>query len=174
MRRFLRVPTTLVRCFPVADFDPKVPEPAVQAMLDTKDGSGQSWRAKFEGFIDFLVDRCSAAEREDFLEAAARTQTGEIRVQSEDFDADDDKGKDSHMTLANVQEATGKTKRDQRSRLMRAFNTPFFPDVFVCSQVMGEGVDLQRYCSHVIHHDLAWYPSSIEVVPKSWTRDRRV
>ena len=66
------------------------------------------------------------------------------------------------MTLANVQEATGKTKRDQRSRLMRAFNTPFFPDVFVCSQVMGEGVDLQRYCSHVIHHDLAWNPSSIE------------
>ena len=30
------------------------------------------------------------------------------------------------------------------------------------SQVMGEGVDLQRYCRHVIHHDLAWNPSSIE------------
>ena len=26
----------------------------------------------------------------------------------------------------------------------------------------GEGVDLQRYCCHVIHHDLAWNPSSIE------------
>ena len=27
---------------------------------------------------------------------------------------------------------------------------------------MGEGVDLQRYCRHVIHHDLAWNPSNIE------------
>jgi SNF2 family DNA or RNA helicase len=45
---------------------------------------------------------------------------------------------------------------------MRSFNTPFFPDIFVCSQVMGEGVDLHRYCRHVIHHDLDWNPSSIE------------
>ncbi len=162
MRRFLRVPTTLVRCFPIADLHPKVPEPAVQAMLDSKDGSGLSWRAKFEGFIDFLVDRCSVAEREEYLQAAEDINTGRIRVQSEDLVADADEGKDSRMTLANVQEATGKTKRDQRSRLMRAFNTPFFPDILVCSQVMGEGVDLQRYCCHVIHHDLAWNPSSIE------------
>jgi len=27
---------------------------------------------------------------------------------------------------------------------------------------MGEGVDLQRACRHVIHHDLAWNPSTIE------------
>jgi hypothetical protein len=45
---------------------------------------------------------------------------------------------------------------------MRAFNTPFFFDILVCSQLMGEGVDLHRYCRHVIHHDLDWNPSSIE------------
>ena len=45
---------------------------------------------------------------------------------------------------------------------MRAFNTPFFPDILVCSKVMGEGVDLQRFCRHVIHHDLDWNPSTIE------------
>jgi superfamily II DNA/RNA helicase len=45
---------------------------------------------------------------------------------------------------------------------MRAFNTPFFPDILVCSEVMGEGVDLHRYCRNVIHHDLAWNPSQIE------------
>jgi hypothetical protein len=27
---------------------------------------------------------------------------------------------------------------------------------------MGEGVDLQRFCRHVIHHDLDWNPSTIE------------
>ena len=66
------------------------------------------------------------------------------------------------MTLANVQEATGETNRDQRTRLMRSFNTPFFPDILVCTEVMGEGVDLHRYCRYVIHHDLAWNPSQIE------------
>ena len=45
---------------------------------------------------------------------------------------------------------------------MRTFNTPFFPDVLVCSEVMGEGVDLHRFCRHVIHHDLAWNPSDVE------------
>lgn len=162
MRRFLRVSTTLVRAFPIHEHDTKEPHLAIRSVLDSEDASGMSWRAKFEGFIDFLVDRCSSAEREDYLEAAARTQTGEIRVEAEDLVADGDGGTESYMTLANIQEATGKTKRDQRSRLMRAFNTPFFPDIFVCSQVMGEGVDLQRYCCYVIHHDLAWNPSSIE------------
>lgn len=27
---------------------------------------------------------------------------------------------------------------------------------------MGEGVDLQRFCGHVVHHDLDWNPSTIE------------
>jgi superfamily II DNA/RNA helicase len=69
---------------------------------------------------------------------------------------------EAEVTLANVQVATGETQRETRSRLMRAFNTPFFPDILVCSEVMGEGVDLQRSCRHVIHHDLAWNPSTIE------------
>lgn len=162
MRRFLRVSTTLVRCFPIHQHDTKEPHQAVRSMLDSEDSSHLSWRSKFEGFIDLLVDRCSAAEREDYLEAAASTNTGDIRVKADDLMGDGDEGEDSYMTLANVREATGKTKRSQRSQLMRAFNTPFFPDIFVCSQVMGEGVDLQRYCCHVIHHDLAWNPSSIE------------
>ena len=75
---------------------------------------------------------------------------------------DEPDGSSGTITLANVQVATGKTKREARVRLMRAFNTPFFPDILVCSEVMGEGVDLQRFCRHVIHHDLAWNPSSIE------------
>ena len=45
---------------------------------------------------------------------------------------------------------------------MLAFNTPFFPDIPVCSEVMGEGVDLQRFCRYVVHHGLDWNPSQIE------------
>ena len=131
-------------------------------MLDKEDASSTSWREKFKAFIDFLIDHCSAVERSDYLDAAAGTRTGGIRVETERFSENGEDGKEGVVTVANVQVATGTTKRDTRSRLMRAFNTPFFPDIFVCSQVMGEGVDLQRYCRHVIHHDLAWNPSSIE------------
>jgi ERCC4-related helicase len=160
MRRFLRVPTTLVRYFPLAELDAITPDHAVQRTLECADGSGLSWLQKLGGFIEFLTERCSPEERELYLEAAGRTQTGGIRVEG---DAEDDPELPAGtVTLANVQVAMGATRREARARLMRAFNTPFFPDILVCSQVMGEGVDLQRFCRHVIHHDLAWNPSTIE------------
>ncbi len=160
MRRFLRVQTTLVRCFPIGRLDTLPPEEAVENTLDSEDRSGVSWRQKFNHFVEFIAKTCSGDEISRYLDAATRTQTGGIRVergQEEDLTEDE-----SLVVLANVQEATGVTKRDARSRLMRAFNTPFFPDILVCSQVMGEGVDLQRFCRHVVHHDLAWNPSTIE------------
>ena len=157
MRRFLRVTTTLVRCFPIEELADLKPAEVIGKALDQADGSGASWRQKFNGFIEFLVE-CSTEERASYLEAARRTQTGGIRVE----DGAEDESEDSTVTLANVQVATGVTRRETRARLMRAFNTPFFPDILVCSQVMGEGVDLQRFCRHVIHHDLAWNPSTIE------------
>lgn len=160
MRRFLRVTTTLVRCFPLHDLKSMAPVEAVRMALGHADASGFSWEEKFRTFISFLSNQCSTDERNLFLEAALHTQTGRIRV--EDEEEKDVTGKKGRVTLANVQVATGVTHRDTRTRLMRAFNTPFFPDIFVCSQVMGEGVDLQRFCRHVIHHDLAWNPSTIE------------
>lgn len=158
MRRFLRVSTTLVRCFPIAEFEDLEPAEAVSRMLGHVDESGVSWRQKFDEFLAFLLNQCATDERASYLEAAHRTQTGGIRVEG----PDDEDGDGATVTLANVQVATGETRRDKRSRLMRAFNTPFFPDILVSSQVMGEGVDLQRFCRHVIHHDLDWNPSTIE------------
>lgn len=158
MRRFLREPTTLVRCFPLVEFERLKPAEAVQRMLDHVEGSAGSWREKLEGFIEFLTKQCSDNEREPYLDAVLKTETGKIAI-SDEGDSDAYRGK---LTVANVREATGRTKRETRTRLMRSFNTPFFPEIFVCSEVMGEGVDLQRFCRHVIHHDLAWNPSNIE------------
>lgn len=163
MRRFLRVRTTLVRAFPIYAYDRLETHNAVRSMLDSQDASGMSWRMKFHSFLDFLLNHCSQDERRDYIHAATRTQTRNIRVQRSDLlDVDEEEAEDAVLTLANIQVATGKTKREARSRLMLAFNTPFFPDILVCSQVMGEGIDLQRYCRHVVHHDLDWNPSSIE------------
>lgn len=159
IRRFLRVPTTLIRCFPITEIDRLSPTDAVTRLLDFNDGLAGSWRQRAVSFISFIATS-SESERNLYLEAALKTETGKIGV------VDDEEGNaDAHrdkLTVANVQVAMGTTKRDTRARLMRAFNTPFFPEIFVCSEVMGEGVDLQRCCRYVIHHDLAWNPSNIE------------
>jgi hypothetical protein len=157
MRRFLRASATLVGCFPIENYHQMTPDETIATALDYEDGSGITWRQKFDTFIDFVVNQCSASERRDYLDAAAKIQTGDIRVLQEEEEA-----KAATQTLANIQVITGETKHDARSRLMLAFNTPFFPDILVCSEVMGEGVDLQRFCRYVIHHDLAWNPSQIE------------
>ena len=163
MRKFLRVSTTIVRFFPMHQLDVLTSQQAVDALLDHEDGSTVSWRQKFTSFIDFLVRRCSITDRNSFVESLDQLSTRSSFSKSTGFRFDDHSDPDEqNTTFANVKVATGGTDRDQRNRLMRSFNTPFFPDILVCSEVMGEGVDLHRYCRHVIHHDLAWNPSQIE------------
>ena len=163
MRRFLRVRATLVRAFPIHLYGRLEPHLAVRSMLDSQDASGISWRWKFERFLDFLTARCSPQERRNYLDAVKALRTGRTRVQLDEEEAGGgEDGGEEILTLPSVQEATGETDRKTRERILRAFNTPFIPDILVCSRVMGEGVDLHLYCRHVIHHDLDWNPSSIE------------
>lgn len=64
--------------------------------------------------------------------------------------------------MANVRLCYGATKQETRQKLMKTFNTPFFPDILITSNVMAEGVDLHLSCRHIIHHDLCWNPSTLE------------
>jgi hypothetical protein len=57
---------------------------------------------------------------------------------------------------------TGKTKHAERVRLFNRFNSPLFPDVLVCTQIGGEGIDLHRFCRVVIHFDLSFNPAKLE------------
>lgn len=67
------------------------------------------------------------------------------------------------LTRADVRVVTGDGMTpDRRDAVMRAFNSPLFPEILVASQVLAEGVDLHRCCRFVIHHDLYWNPSAIE------------
>lgn len=51
---------------------------------------------------------------------------------------------------------------EARERLREAFNTPLYPMVLIANEVMQEGLDLQRSCCRVIHHDLPWNPAQLE------------
>ena len=141
IRWFLQVPTTLVRCFPIMDIDSIPPEKAVQQTLDYVYGSGLSLRRRIDGFINFLTYDCSNFEQEMYLDAVQHTRTGGIWVEADS--GHDFATNEKSDVLANVQMITDTTSSNARCCLMRAFNTPFLPDILVCSQVVGEGIDLQ-------------------------------
>jgi plasmid stabilization system protein ParE len=48
---------------------------------------------------------------------------------------------------------------------MAIFNSPFGPDVLVATDRLSEGVDLHRYCRHVVHYELS--PSPIRVIQRN-------
>ena len=75
-------------------------------------------------------------------------------------ESDEDDG--TYRIVPLVRMVFGDTPPETRDRLAQAFNSPLFPEILVSSSVMGEGIDLHRFCRHVIHHDGFWNPSTLE------------
>jgi superfamily II DNA or RNA helicase len=60
---------------------------------------------------------------------------------------------------------TGATGSDRREEVKRAFNAE--PDgeplrILICTDAAREGINLQTYCSDLVHLDLPWNPSRLE------------
>jgi hypothetical protein len=147
--RFLRTPAFQVRFFP-SDGD-LIDE--LQGAFADDSREGPDLVGRIGAFADRVV-RLVDAERERLWYDLGGIQTGEIR-----FGGESD---DSGTSSATVRLANGETASETRRRLMRTFNSPFFPEVLIASSVMSEGVDLHLDCRHVIHHDLDWNPSVLE------------
>ena len=60
---------------------------------------------------------------------------------------------------------------EQPDTVISIFNSPFGPDVLVVTDRLSEGIDLHRYCRHLIHYELD--PSPIRTVQRNG-RLRRV
>jgi superfamily II DNA or RNA helicase len=136
------------------------------------DASGMSMQARVRRFLAFAhelalestvrhvdADETSKSPLDEYLDAVVG-----IRREWLKDDPDGESGRRMRISRAFsvVRAAFGRTPRDVRERLMLAFNSPLFPEILVSSGVLGEGVDLHRFCRHLIHHDLDWNPSSLE------------
>jgi ERCC4-related helicase len=62
-------------------------------------------------------------------------------------------------------------RNQQPDAVMAIFNSPFGPEVLVVTDQLSEGVDLHRYCRHLVHYELD--PSPIRTVQRNG-RLRRV
>ena len=45
--------------------------------------------------------------------------------------------------------------------ITKCFNTSFFPDIIVATDIIKEGIDLQINCSKIINYGIAWLPGDI-------------
>jgi superfamily II DNA/RNA helicase len=71
----------------------------------------------------------------------------------------------------NDEEASFFIHNKQPDTVISVFNSPFGPDVLVVTDKLSEGIDLHRYCRHLIHYELD--PSPIRTVQRNG-RIRRV
>jgi superfamily II DNA or RNA helicase len=150
-----------------------------EAIETQTDASGLSFPTRVREFLDFaaeLAERTSFATRDagDDVDEAVDPLTEYFNgVEGNARGRVDADRADTAITVATaegrrprisdvVRIAHGETPRNTRERLMWAFNSPIFPEVLVSSRILGEGVDLHRFCRHVIHHDLDWNPSILE------------
>jgi hypothetical protein len=133
------------------------------------DASAMSIRMRVMEFLRFakeLTERSRYEVRGDDDEAddPLTEYLRAIAVQTRGDDDEEAAGADAatfHVQQP-VRMVYGDTKRETRERLMLAFNSPMFPEILISSAVLGEGVDLHRFCRYVIHHDLCWNPSTLE------------
>ena len=149
-----------------------------RVILEQTDQSKQTYMARVEQFLDFAVELAERGEycvgdeeEEDEVSDPLQSCLDAVSVYSrprkaEDIDRDDaeDSTEDdgSYRVVPLVRMVHGDTDSDARERLALAFNSPLFPEILISSSVMGEGIDLHRFCRHVIHHDGYWNPSTLE------------
>jgi len=151
-----------------------------RAIVEQKDASDQTYLGRVHQFLEFACELAERAESRlapkqdessgeaenplvEYLDAVSiysRPRRPDRADDDDEVEAKTDHG--SYRVMPLVRMVYGETKTEIRDRLMLAFNSPLFPEILVSSSVMGEGVDLHRFCRHVIHHDLCWNPSTLE------------
>jgi SNF2 family DNA or RNA helicase len=149
------------------------------AILEEKDASNQTYMGRVGQFLDFASELAERAERrlvlkeqessdesenplQEYLDAVSIYSKPRRLERADEDDIEEETDDGSYRVMPLVRMVYGKTETEIRDRLMLAFNSPLFPEILVSSSVMGEGVDLHRFCRHVIHHDLCWNPSTLE------------
>lgn len=160
---------------------PRIIEAGVTALRSTleeqTDGSGMTMLRRVTEFLRFAKELAELSQQNVAVEDSGEN----VDLLQEYVDAiavyisprrhgddDDEEGKPpptgegTYRVLPTVRMVYGDTKREVRERLMLAFNSPLFPEILISSSVLGEGVDLHRFCRYVIHHDLCWNPSTLE------------
>jgi ERCC4-related helicase len=72
---------------------------------------------------------------------------------------------ETHGAEGRIGVFTGATGQDRREEVKRAFNADPHDEplrILICTDAAREGINLQTYCSDLLHFDLPWNPSRLE------------
>lgn len=58
--------------------------------------------------------------------------------------------------------ASGGTSQTKRITIQNLFNTSFYPDILISTDIFNEGIDLHLFCSRIINYGIAWLPGEME------------
>lgn len=151
-----------------------------KAIQESRDHSNQSLIARIQEFLKFAAELAERAQTrielgshevddedinplEELLRSVSVYSKSRRRADVDQDEVDEEPDDDgSYRVMPLVRMVYGDTPPDTRDRLAQAFNSPLFPEILISSSVMGEGIDLHRFCRHVIHHDGFWNPSTLE------------
>ena len=86
-----------------------------------------------EDFLDFIARRCNDVERDEYIKAILKVQTGNHRVSPDEILSGEIHDGEA---LANVRLVNGRTPQETRRTLMSTFNTPFYPEILIASSVL--------------------------------------
>jgi superfamily II DNA or RNA helicase len=133
------------------------------ASADRLDAEARHLSAELASIQGLKKRRDDLAEQGRIARAAEkeRLQDDEWRVEQR-YNARMDALRQRYATRDLVARFDGSVAQDLRDLHMRGFNSPYAPLVLIVSSVGQEGIDLQRYCKHVIHYDLEWNPARME------------
>lgn len=64
--------------------------------------------------------------------------------------------------FSNAQPVYPYNASNSNQKVLKCFNTPFYPDILVATSVLQEGVNLQYFCNTIYHYGMAWTPGDNE------------
>ena len=116
---------------------------------------------RYQHFIKWVAPKLGGSLIQRYFAAAIETfETLCVKIVGQPLDNSDYSWRELSSLNSPGSFASGQTQN--RERLIRGFNSPFFPNVLVATSVLQEGVNLHLECHQVHHYGIAWTPGDNE------------
>jgi len=116
---------------------------------------------RYQNFVEWVTPQLKNSLMRRYFEAAIETfETLCIKIVGQKLDNSQYSWRE--LTSLNSPGWYASGQSHNRERLIRGFNSPFFPNVLIATSVMQEGVNLHLQCHQVHHYGIAWTPGDNE------------
>lgn len=110
---------------------------------------------RYQHFIKWVTPRLSGSLMQRYFAAAIETfETLCVKIVGQPLKNSEYSWRELSSLNSPGWYASGQSSN--RERLIRGFNSPFFPNVLVATSVLQEGVNLHLECHQVHHYGIAW------------------